>query len=231
MTPPDDDDVLEALGIKPELSRKMGTFGNYAISLTIICVLAGGMSLFGYGLGHGGPVVMLGSWVVIGGLTLLVGMSLADVVSAYPTSGGPYFMAEKLGGKRWAWFAGWLNLLGLLGGTAGVDYGAAQFIGALAQLQWGIAPTSTSHRTRARSPASACSPSAGNQFPPSYCARSTRASRSTASVSAVVVTRLQRPAAPYVTAPRCDRARLFASDRKERAGHQLQGARRFATIW
>ena len=144
MTPPDDDDVLEALGIKPELSRKMSTFGNYAISLTIICVLAGGMSLFGFGLGHGGPVVMLGSWVVIGGLTLLVGMSLADVVSAYPTSGGPYFMAEKLGGSRWAWFAGWLNLLGLLGGTAGVDYGAAQFIGALAQLQWGITPTPTS---------------------------------------------------------------------------------------
>jgi len=143
VTPPDDDDVLAALGIKPELSRKMGTFGNYAISLSVICVLAGGMSLFGFGLGHGGPVVMLGSWVVIGGLTLLVGMSLADVVSAYPTSGGPYFMAEKLGGKRCGWYTGWLNLLGLVGAIAGIDYGAATFIGALAQLQWDITPTPT----------------------------------------------------------------------------------------
>lgn len=142
--PVSDDDVLAALGIKPELSRKMGTHGNYAISFAVICILAGGMSLFGYGLGHGGPVVMLGSWVVIGGLTLLVGMSLADVVSAYPTSGGPYFMAEKLGGKRWGWYTGWLNLLGLLGAIAGIDYGAAAFIGALAQLQWGITPTPTS---------------------------------------------------------------------------------------
>ncbi|WP_416960126.1 amino acid permease [Streptomyces sp. Agncl-13] len=141
MTPPDDDDVLEALGIKPELSRKMGTFGNYAISFSVICILAGGMSLFGFGLAHGGPVVMLGSWVVIGGLTLLVGMSLADVVSAYPTSGGPYFMAEKLGGRRWGWYTGWLNLLGLLGAIAGIDYGAATFIGAFAQLQWDITPT------------------------------------------------------------------------------------------
>ncbi|MGX9891218.1 amino acid permease [Streptomyces sp. NPDC002276] len=140
-TSPDDDAVLQALGIKPELSRKMGTSGNYAISLTVICVLAGGMSLFGFGLGHGGPVVMLGSWVVIGGLTLLVGMSLADVVSAYPTSGGPYFMAEKLGGKLAGWTTGWLNLLGLLGAIAGIDYGAATFIGAFAQLQWDIAPT------------------------------------------------------------------------------------------
>ncbi|MFJ8142724.1 amino acid permease [Streptomyces sp. NPDC096013] len=143
-TPPDDDDVLAALGIRPELSRKMGTFGNYAISFSVICILAGGMSLFGYGLGHGGPVVMLGSWVVIGGLTLLVGMSLADVVSAYPTSGGPYFMAEKLGGRRWGWYTGWLNLLGLLGAIAGIDYGAALFAGAFAQLQWGIAPTPAS---------------------------------------------------------------------------------------
>ncbi|MFL6110282.1 MAG: amino acid permease [Catenulispora sp.] len=141
---PDDDDVLEALGIKPELSRKMGAFGNFAISFSVICILAGGMSLFGFGLGHGGPVVMLGSWVVIGALTLLVGMSLADVVSAYPTSGGPYFMAEKLGGRRWGWFTGWLNLLGLLGAIAGIDYGAAAFIGAFAQLQWDITPTPTS---------------------------------------------------------------------------------------
>ncbi|WUO17358.1 amino acid permease [Streptomyces sp. NBC_00289] len=121
----------------------MGSFGNFAISFSVICILAGGMSLFGFGLGHGGPVVMLGSWAVIGGMTLLVGMSLADVVSAYPTSGGPYFMAEKLGGRRWGWYTGWLNLLGLLGAIAGIDYGAAAFIGAFAQLQWDITPTTT----------------------------------------------------------------------------------------
>ncbi|MET9915115.1 amino acid permease [Streptomyces sp. NPDC006476] len=136
-----DDAFLAQLGIKPELSRKMGAFGNFAISFSVICILAGGMSLFGFGLGHGGPVVMLGSWVVIGLLTLLVGMSLADVVSAYPTSGGPYFMADKLGGRRWGWVTGWLNLLGLLGAIAGIDYGAAAFAGAFAQMQWDITPT------------------------------------------------------------------------------------------
>ncbi|MFD7769843.1 amino acid permease [Streptomyces sp. NPDC059787] len=138
-----DDDVLAQLGITPELARKMGVFGNFAISFSVICILAGGMSLFGFGLDHGGPAVMLGSWVVIGFMTLLVGLSLADVVSAYPTSGGPYFMADKLGGPRWGWFTGWLNLLGLLGAIAGIDYGAAAFIGAFAQMQWGIDPTDT----------------------------------------------------------------------------------------
>lgn len=138
--PASDDDVLAALGIKPELSRKMGAFGNFAISFSVICILAGGMSLFGFGLGHGGPVVMLGTWIVIGFMTLLVGLSLADVVSAYPTSGGPYFMADKLGGAGWGWVTGWLNLLGLLGAIAGIDYGAATFVGAFAQMQWGITP-------------------------------------------------------------------------------------------
>ncbi|MGW3135022.1 amino acid permease [Streptomyces sp. NPDC001139] len=136
-----DDAFLAELGIKPELSRKMGAFGNFAISFSVICILAGGMSLFGFGLGHGGPAVMLGSWLVIGFMTLLVGLSLADVVSAYPTSGGPYFMADKLGGRRWGWVTGWLNLLGLLGAIAGIDYGAAAFAGAFAQMQWGVTPT------------------------------------------------------------------------------------------
>ncbi|MFF7982875.1 amino acid permease [Streptomyces sp. NPDC007901] len=136
-----DDAVLAQLGIRAELSRKMGVFGNFAISFSVICILAGGMSLFGFGLSHGGPVVMLGSWIVIGFMTLLVGLSLADVVSAYPTSGGPYFMADKLGGPRWGWTTGWLNFLGLLGAIAGIDYGAATFIGAFVQLQWSVAPT------------------------------------------------------------------------------------------
>ncbi|MCI3273435.1 amino acid permease [Streptomyces cylindrosporus] len=142
--PASDDDVLTVLGIKPELSRRLGPFGNFAISFSVICILAGCMTLFGFGLTTGGPAVMLGTWVVIGFFTLLVGVSLADVVSAYPTSGGPYFMAEKLGGPRWGWTAGWLNLLGLLGAIAGIDYGAAAFVGAFAQLQWDITPSTRS---------------------------------------------------------------------------------------
>ncbi|MFE2424608.1 amino acid permease [Streptomyces hokutonensis] len=139
-----DDVFLAQLGIKPELSRRTSAFQNFAISVTVICILAGGQSMFGFGMSHGGPVVMLGTWIAIGFFTLLVGLSLADVVSAYPTSGGPYFMASKLGGPRWGWVTGWLNLLGLLGAIAGIDYGAAQFTGAFIQMQWNVAPTAGS---------------------------------------------------------------------------------------
>ncbi|MFE9769753.1 amino acid permease [Streptomyces sp. NPDC005808] len=119
----------------------MGGFGNFAISFSVICILAGGMTLFGYGMNAGGPAVMIWGWVAIGFFTLLLGMSLAEVTSAYPTSGGLYYMAQRLGGPRWAWVTGWLNLLGLLGAIAGIDYGCALFVGAFANLQWGLVPT------------------------------------------------------------------------------------------
>ncbi|GGZ05852.1 amino acid permease [Streptomyces poonensis] len=138
---PTDDGVLQALGYKPVLARRMSGFGNYAISFSVICPLAGCLTLFGFGLNTGGPAVMMWGWVIIGFLTLLVALSLAEVTSAYPTSGGLYYMAHQLGGPRWGWFTGWFNLLGLLGAIAGIDYGCALFVGAFANLQWGITPT------------------------------------------------------------------------------------------
>ncbi|MCX4976467.1 amino acid permease [Streptomyces sp. NBC_00620] len=136
-----DEAALRAQGITPELARRMGGFGNFAISFSVICILAGGMTLFGFGLNTGGPVVMMWGWVAIGFFTLLLGLCLAEVTSAYPTSGALFFMADRLGGPRWAWVTGWLNLLGLIGAICGIDYGAALFVGAFANLQWGLVPT------------------------------------------------------------------------------------------
>ncbi|MGK4579646.1 amino acid permease [Kitasatospora sp. HPMI-4] len=137
----DDDALLKRLGYQPELVRRMGEFGNFAVSFSVISVLSGCMTLYGFGLVTGGPAVMLWGWLLVGLMVMTVGLSLAEVTSAYPTSGALYFMAHRLGGPRWAWYTGWLNLLGLLGGIAGIDYGASQFIGAAANLQWGFTPT------------------------------------------------------------------------------------------
>lgn len=136
-----DDDVLAGLGYKSVLARRMGPFGNFAISFSVISILSGCMTLYGFGLNTGGPAVIMWGWVGVGLMVLLLGMSLAEVTSAYPTSGGLYYMAHRLGGPRWAWVTGWLNLLGLLGAIAGIDYGAATFVGAFANMQWGFVPT------------------------------------------------------------------------------------------
>lgn len=137
----DDDAFLQGLGYKPQLSRKMSRFGNFAISFSVISILSGCMTLYGFGMNTGGPSVMLWGWVCVGAMVMLVGAALAEVTSAYPTSGALFDMANRLGGPRWGYTTGWLNLLGLLGGIAGIDYGAAGFASAFASLQWDYTPT------------------------------------------------------------------------------------------
>nr|WP_050503629.1 amino acid permease [Streptomyces rimosus] len=138
---PDDHDVLRTLGYTPVLKRRMGPFANFASSFSVISVLSGCLTLYGFGLATGGPAVMMWGWIGVGVMVMFVGAGLAEVTSAYPTSGALYFMADRLGGKRWGWYTGWLNLLGLLGAIAGIDYGCALFAGAFAGLQWGFEPT------------------------------------------------------------------------------------------
>ncbi|MFC8916979.1 amino acid permease [Streptomyces sp. NPDC047821] len=139
--PPDEEERLRELGYQPVLARRMGGFGNFAISFSVISVLSGCMTLYGFGLGTGGPAVMMWGWAGVGLFVLCVGLALAEVTSAYPTSGALYYMADRLGGRRWGWYTGWLNLLGLLGAIAGIDYGAALFTGAFLNLRFGFEPT------------------------------------------------------------------------------------------
>jgi len=53
---------------------------------------------------------------------------MAELVSAFPTSGGIYWWASKLGGAKAGYYTGWLNLIGLLAIVASVAYGCATFL-------------------------------------------------------------------------------------------------------
>lgn len=123
---------LHALGYAQELHRGLGWFSNFAISFSIISILAGGMTSYWLGMVTGGPRVITLGWIIVGLFALLVGMAMGEICSAYPTAGGLYFWSAKLArrnGPRWAWFTGWFNLLGQIGVIASVDYALAVFIG------------------------------------------------------------------------------------------------------
>jgi amino acid transporter len=126
----DQDDAadLEALGYKQELSRKMGAFGNFALSFSVISILTGGISLYKFGLSNGGPFEMTFGWPLVSLMTLAVAASLAELASAYPTAGALYHWAATLGGKGWGWFTAWMNLVGQVAVVAGVDYAFADFL-------------------------------------------------------------------------------------------------------
>ncbi|HEU4975206.1 MAG TPA: amino acid permease [Baekduia sp.] len=126
----DDEARLAELGYKQELQRAWSGFQNFAISFTIISVLAGCFTTYGQAWNNGGPIAISWGWPIICGLILLVALSMSELVSAYPTAGGIYWWASELGGKGWGWFTGWFNLVGLVGVVASVDYGAATFLDA-----------------------------------------------------------------------------------------------------
>src|SRR5881397_1619046 len=126
---------LRKLGYTQQLFREMGGFSNFAISFSIISILTGAVLLFGYGLKFGGPLINTVGWPVVSLFTLCVAASMAELASAYPTAGGLYFWALRLGGRGWAWLTAWLNMVGQITITAGINVAAATYlVGAVTRI-------------------------------------------------------------------------------------------------
>src|SRR5437899_2051901 len=126
---------LHRLGYAQQLFREMGGFSNFAISFSIISALTGAVLLFGYGLKLAGPIVNSVGWPLVSLFTLAVAASMAELASAYPTAGGLYFWAHRLGGRGWGWVTAWLNMLGQVTITAGIDVAAAIYlVGAVTRI-------------------------------------------------------------------------------------------------
>lgn len=123
-----DIEQLHRLGYTQQLFREMGGFSNFAISFSIISILAGAVLLFGYGLKFAGAIINSVGWPVVSIFTLCVAASMAELASAYPTAGGLYFWAFRLGGRRWAWVTAWMNMIGQVTITAGINVGAAMYL-------------------------------------------------------------------------------------------------------
>lgn len=119
---------LQKLGYAQQLFREMGGFSNFAVSFSIISILTGAVLLYGYGLKFAGPLANSVGWPIVSILTMCVAASMAEIASAYPTAGGLYFWASRLGGRRWAWATAWLNMIGQVSITAGINVAAAIYI-------------------------------------------------------------------------------------------------------
>jgi amino acid transporter len=136
----DDVKILHSMGYAQELLRRMSGFSNFAISFSIICILAGGITSFqlafssvgGAGIGIGWPIGCL--------FALVVALAMAQIASAYPTAGGLYHWGSILGGRFWGWVTAWFNLLGLLFVVASVNVGTyVLFVNGLGPI-FGIDP-------------------------------------------------------------------------------------------
>ncbi len=119
----EDTQQLHNLGYAQELARRMSGFSNFAISFSIICILAGGITAFGAGLSSVGGASLGIGWLVGGLFAIIVALAMGQIASAYPTAGGLYHWGSILGGRAWGWATAWFNLLGLIFVVASVDVG------------------------------------------------------------------------------------------------------------
>jgi amino acid transporter len=130
----DDEGLLHRLGYAQELFRSMGGFQNFAISFTIISILAGCLTSYYIAYNQGGPVDITWGWLLVGAFCIIVSLAMGEIASRYPTAGGLYYWASKLGTPAWGWFTGWFNLVGQIAVTAAIGYGCAVFMTSLLNL-------------------------------------------------------------------------------------------------
>ena len=93
----DDERLLHSLGYAQELFRAMGGFQNFAISFTIISILAGCLTSYYIAFNNGGPIAISWGWLLVGAMSTVVSLAMAEIASVFPTAGGLYCWASKLG--------------------------------------------------------------------------------------------------------------------------------------
>lgn len=132
----DDSSQMESMGYRQELLRRMSGFSNYAMSLSMICILAGGITSFHLGLcASGGAGVVLG-WPLMTLMALAFAATMGHLASAFPNAGGLYHWASILGGRGWGWITAWFNITGLVIILSAINVGTFDFC-------WGFASTLT----------------------------------------------------------------------------------------
>src|SRR4051794_40652277 len=121
------------MGNDRQLQRVMGPFASFALALSIICILAGGVTSFHVGYcSVGGASIGLG-WPLACLFSLAVALTMGQVASAFPTAGRLYHWSAILGGRGWGWVTAWFNVAGLITVLAAINVGMYRFaLGAFA---------------------------------------------------------------------------------------------------
>jgi amino acid permease (GABA permease) len=142
--PTSDEERLAQLGYQQELHRRLSGFSNFAVSFSIISILAGAITSYGIAMTAGGPMAITLGWLFVGIMVTFVALAMAEVCSVYPTAGGLYWWAAALAKRNkpaWAWFVGWFNFLGEVAVTAAIDFGAAITTAAFLSLTFDLEVT------------------------------------------------------------------------------------------
>ncbi|KAF8582849.1 amino acid transporter [Ramaria rubella] len=133
-----DEELLRTLGYKQEFKREFTAFEVFGIAFSIIGLLPSIASVLFYAVPNGGPVGMVWGWLVPSCFILTIGMAMAELASAAPTSGGLYFWTYKYSSPQTrnflCWLVGYANTTGSTAAVASIDWGCAVQVMAAATI-------------------------------------------------------------------------------------------------
>ena len=76
----EDEQILHKMGYSQELFRAMGGFQNFAISFTIISILAGCLTSYFIAFNNGGPIAISWGWLWVGLMSTIIALAMAEIV-------------------------------------------------------------------------------------------------------------------------------------------------------
>ena len=141
-----DDQRLEQLGYRPQLTRVLGLFSNFSVAFTYLSPMVGIYSLFVLGLGMAGPSYIWLTLVPLIGM-LFVALVFGELASHYPVAGALYNYGKFSVGAGYGWFVGWFYGVALLVTVASVDTGVVSYVTSLLHNWFGANINPSAHLT------------------------------------------------------------------------------------
>ncbi|WFD29838.1 polyamine transporter tpo5 [Malassezia sp. CBS 17886] len=128
----DDAALAKRMGHRSDFAREFKSFSTISYAFAIMGLVSSIATTFNSPFVLGGPASTVWVWLIGSVFNMTLGSAIAELVSAYPSSGGLYSASGLLVPARYrapvAWVTGWLNFTGQIAGIAGTEYGLAQMI-------------------------------------------------------------------------------------------------------
>ena len=123
---------VEHFKYKQDLERKLTVTSVIGLGFSLMGVPFGLSSTLWISLMDGANVTILYGWLIVGGFSLCVILSLSEIISKYPTAGGVYHFSSVLSDEKYSnilsWFTGWFLLIGNWTYAISIMFSGAQFI-------------------------------------------------------------------------------------------------------
>lgn len=135
-----DEADLAAMGYKSEFKREFTNLGTISFAFSIMGLCSSISTTFDTPMLLGGPASVVWCWAMGFCGCFFIGTSIAELVSAYPTSGGLYSASCYLVPHRYrgpvGYVVGWMNLLGQVAGVASTEFGLSRMIWAAVNVRY-----------------------------------------------------------------------------------------------